>query len=89
MKIRVDSIPEEGLRIEKSQSKRDELYEVLEDLFEFLQDGVFPASIDKNACGICDYDSICGGPKVAVERCKMKLAADKKLEPLQRLKEHA
>ena len=79
----------EGLRIEKSQLQRDELYEVLEDLFELLQNAVFPSSSDKDPCGVCKYHSICGGPNVAVPRCTTKLAADKKLKPFQRLKEHA
>jgi len=79
----------EGRRIEKSQRKRKELYQVLEDLFELLEKGVLPASYDNEPCGICDYDMICGGPKVAVERSKARLASDEKLEPLERLREHA
>jgi len=79
----------EGLRIERSQLQRDELYEVLEDLFELLQNAVFPSSSDKDPCGVCKYHSICGGPSVAVQRCIAKLAADKKMEPFQRLKQHA
>jgi len=79
----------EGARIEKSQLQREELYEVLEDLFALLQKGVFPSARHKDDCGFCEYGSICGGPDVAVQRCTTKLAADKKLEPFQRLKQHA
>lgn len=79
----------EGLRIEKSQMQREELYEVLEDLFELLQNGVFPSSNDKDPCRVCRYHPICGGANVAVPRCTTKLAADRKLAPFQRLKQHA
>lgn len=79
----------EGLRIEKSPLNRDELYEVLDELFELLQSGIFASAYDKEPCGICPYDSICGGPDVAVERCKRKLLVDGKLAPLERLKGYA
>jgi CRISPR/Cas system-associated exonuclease Cas4 (RecB family) len=79
----------EGLRIEKNQSDRGELYEVLGELFELLGSGVFPTFYDKDSCGICPYDTICGGQELAVERTKKKMTADKKMEPLERLKGHA
>jgi ATP-dependent helicase/nuclease subunit B len=79
----------EGFRIEKDQTAREEISEVMGDLFELLRSGVFPATYDKDSCGICDYDSICGGSELAVERSKMKLAKDKKMQPLERLKGHA
>lgn len=79
----------EGRRIEKDQRTREELEEVLEDLFKLLRSGVFPTSYDKDPCGICPYDSLCGGKKVAVERTLKKLAEDEKMNPLQRLKKHA
>lgn len=79
----------EGRRIGKSQRKRKDLYPVLEDLFELLEKGVFPPSCDAEPCGICDYETICGGPRTAVERCKARLARDDKLDPLRRLRAHA
>jgi ATP-dependent helicase/nuclease subunit B len=79
----------EGLRIERNQSDREELYEVLGDLFELLGAGVFPTSSDKESCGICPYDTICGGQERAVERSKKKITTDKKMGPLERLKGHA
>jgi ATP-dependent helicase/nuclease subunit B len=79
----------EGFRIEKNQTARGELNEVMESLFELLRSGVFPATCDKDSCGICDYEAICGGSGVAVERSKMKLAKDKKMQPLKRLADHA
>ncbi len=80
----------EGRRILKNQQERQELYEVLEDLFELLRSGVFPASQDQNACGeFCDYKSICGGKELAVGRVLRKLETDEKLDPLRRLKIHA
>ena len=59
-------------RIEKNQSDRGELYEVLGELFELLGSGVFPTFYDKDSCGICPYDTICGGQELAVERTKKK-----------------
>ncbi|MBW1901320.1 MAG: PD-(D/E)XK nuclease family protein, partial [Deltaproteobacteria bacterium] len=79
----------EGRRVEKDQRKRDELYEVLGDLFELLRNGIFPTSYDKDPCGICPYEDICGGKEVAVERTKRKLSEDDKLNPFQRLKGYA
>jgi len=79
----------EGLRIEKAQLNRDELYEVLEDLFELFRTGVFPATYDKANCRYCDYVKICGGEKVAVRRTVRKMGNDEKMAPLGRLKGHA
>jgi ATP-dependent helicase/nuclease subunit B len=78
----------EGLRINKDQTERKELYEVLEDLFELLRTGVFPCSIDKEPCGLCHYDGICGGKEVSIERSQRKLSSDGKMAPLDRLKTH-
>lgn len=79
----------EGLRIEKAQLKRDELYEVLEDLFELFRTGVFPATYDKDNCRFCDYMKTCGGAEVAVPRTVGKMGKDEKMAPLGRLKGHA
>jgi ATP-dependent helicase/nuclease subunit B len=79
----------EGRRISKNQLEKEELYEVLDELFEFLRSGTFPYSPDKDPCGICGYPKVCGGPSVAVERCKLKIEADARLEPLKRLKKYA
>lgn len=79
----------EGARIVKNQSQREALYEALADLFALLQKGVFPSANHKDDCGFCKYGSICGGPEVAVQRCTKKMVYDKKLEPFQKLKQHA
>jgi ATP-dependent helicase/nuclease subunit B len=79
----------EGLRIGKAQLNRDELYEILEDLFELLKTGVFPATYDKDNCRFCDYINTCGGEKVAVKRTVRKMGNDEKMAPLGRLKGHA
>ena len=78
----------EGQKIRKSQQNREELYEVLSDLFDLLRSGVFPTSADKDACGICDYSAICGGEDVAPSRSKQKLETSTKMEPLKRLMKH-
>ena len=77
----------EGRRISKDKPVREELNDVLEDLFTILKEGVFPALIDKNSCGFCEYQKICGGFDLAVKHTKGKLKSDKKLEPLRRLKD--
>jgi len=79
----------EGLRIGKAQLNRDELYEVLEDLFELFRTGVFPATYEKDNCRFCDYIKTCGGEKVAVKRTVRKMGNDEKMAPLGRLKGHA
>jgi CRISPR/Cas system-associated exonuclease Cas4 (RecB family) len=79
----------EGVRIERNQTHREELYEVLKDLFELLGAGVFPTTYDKEPCGICPYGTICGGQELAVARSKKKMTTDKKMEPIERLKGHA
>jgi len=79
----------EGLRIEKAQLNRNELYEVLEDLFELFRTGVFPATYDKAICRFCDYVKICGGAEVAVPRTVAKMGNDDKMTPFGRLKDHA
>jgi hypothetical protein len=62
----------------------------LEDLFQLLRQGVFPAIDDKNVCGnFCDYEDICGGKETATARSKRKLSTDVKMDPLRRLKDHA
>jgi CRISPR/Cas system-associated exonuclease Cas4 (RecB family) len=78
-----------GLRIMRSPAIRNELFDILGDLFELLQKGIFPASDDKDSCKFCDYDRICGGPLVAVERSKVKVEADDQLKPFKRLKDYA
>ena len=78
-----------GLRITRSPAIREELFDVLSDLFELLQKGTFPATDDKNSCTFCDYQRICGGPGVAVERSKGKVEGDDKLKPFKRLKNYA
>jgi hypothetical protein len=40
-------------------------------------------------CGICPYEIVCGGRKVAVIRCQKKIPLDKRMAPLERLKEYA
>ncbi|MFH1349493.1 MAG: PD-(D/E)XK nuclease family protein [Pseudomonadota bacterium] len=79
----------EGHRIEKDQLNRDELYEVLEDLFALFRTGVFPATYDKDNCRFCDYIKTCGGEKVAVKRTVRKIGNDEKMSPFERLKGHA
>jgi RecB family exonuclease len=79
----------EGRRIDKAQVRRGELFMALEDLFELLRQGVFPASYDMEPCGICPYEIVCGGRKVAVIRCQKKIPLDKRMAPLERLKEYA
>jgi ATP-dependent helicase/nuclease subunit B len=79
----------DGLRIEKEQSNKNGLYEALDDLFEFLRSGVFPATYDKADCRYCDYVTICGGPEVAVIRTLGKIGTDEKMAPLGRLKDRA
>ena len=79
----------DGLRIEKEQSNKNGLYEALDDLFEFLKSGVFPATYDKGDCRYCDYVTICGGPEVAVIRTLGKIGTDEKMAPLGRLKDRA
>ena len=78
----------EGQRIVKEQLDREELFEVLEALFQLLREGVFPSSYDGEPCYFCEFDRICGGKDVAVGRCKEKLESDKKLEPFLKLKNH-
>ncbi|MFC1580063.1 PD-(D/E)XK nuclease family protein [Thermodesulfobacteriota bacterium] len=78
----------EGRRILKDQRKREELFDVLEDLFELLREGTFPVSVDGDPCGICDFESICGGTKTAVARSKGRLATEEKMAPMRRLQDH-
>jgi len=78
-----------GLRIVRSPAIREELFKVLTDLFELLQKGIFPTAGDEDPCKICKYERICGGSEVAVERSKVKVEADDKLEPFKRLKGYA
>jgi RecB family exonuclease len=78
-----------GLRITRSPAIRDELFDVLVNLFELLRKGTFPATDDKNSCTYCKYETICGGPGVAVERSKGKVEGDDKLIPFKRLKDYA
>lgn len=77
-----------GLLVVRSNPVREELSEVLRDLFELLRKGVFPPASDKDPCNFCDYGRICGGPGVAVKRFKEKLEKDSKLKPINRLKDH-
>jgi len=79
----------EGLRIVKPQVEREKVYRALGDLFELLRTGVFPASCDKDPCGICDYTVICGGKDIAVPRSKRKLEKDRKMAALERVMNHA
>jgi ATP-dependent helicase/nuclease subunit B len=79
----------EGQRIVKNQLDREELFEVLESLFELLKEGVFPSSYDGEPCHFCEFDRICGGKDVAVGRCKGKLDSDTKLKRFLNLKNHA
>lgn len=76
-----------GQRIVKALNK-EKLCEALEQLIRMLRSGIFPFSYDKKHCTHCDYVCVCGGPDVAVERCKEKLDNDKRLEPLNTLKSH-
>lgn len=78
-----------GKRIEKDQSKRQELVNLLDELFEILRAGVFSATNNKESCNYCKYVPICGGAKIAVKRLKEKITTDKKLEPLKRLDDYA
>jgi len=78
----------EGRRIGKAVD-REQLYHVLVPLFELLQSGVFPSSYESGGCHWCDFKIVCGGPDVAVTRCKEKLETDPKLKPLQTLKDDA
>ena len=79
----------EGLRIKKEQINRNELYEILDDLFDLLKSGVFPGTYDKANCRFCDYVKICGGAEVAVRRTVEKIERDQKMAPFARLKSHA
>jgi RecB family exonuclease len=79
----------EGLRIRRGQPVKKEVYDALEDLFQLLQNGIFPASYDEDFCGLCDYSRICGGKDRAVRRTKERIENDDKLNPLKRLKEYA
>ena len=79
----------EGLRIAKIQDKRERVYQALGDLFELLRTGVFPASCDKDPCGICDYTAVCGGADIAVPRSKSKIENDMKMAALKRVMNHA
>jgi len=80
----------EGLRILRVQDKKKtaELYEVLNDLFEMLRNGLFPYSPDKDPCSYCYFRKICGGSETAVPRSADKLLGDAKMDPLKRLKQH-
>ena len=80
----------EGRRIAKDQSIRKELYEVLGDLFEILQNGIFLATDDRDSCSkFCDYTGICGSKKTVLERAKRKISEDDKASPFRRLKDYA
>lgn len=78
----------EGQRIEPVKQNREEVYDVLSDLFELLRNGVFPTSADSDQCGFCDYSDICGGKDVAPLRSGEKLKISSKMESLKRLMEH-
>jgi hypothetical protein len=78
-----------GKRIEKDQSKRKELGKLLDDLFTILRSGVFSATSNRESCTYCDYQPLCGGADIAVERVKGKIGMDEKLEPLKRLEDYA
>jgi RecB family exonuclease len=82
------SLKGEGLRVERSQMRRGDVYPVLEDLFELLGKGLFPSSSTDDPCSLCDYTNVCGGPQVAVMRMQRKLDQDDKLTPYARLKDH-
>ena len=77
------------MRIVKPQEDRKENYDALGNLFERLRRGVFPASCDKDPCGICEYASICGGEGIAVPRSRRKLQADEKMAPFRKVMDHA
>ena len=69
--------------------KREELFEVLDTLFELLKTGRFPATYDGRNCLYCDYVRTCGGKDVAVAHTLKKMKTDKRLTLLERLKAHA
>jgi ATP-dependent helicase/nuclease subunit B len=78
-----------GLRIARNPAIRDELFDVLADLFELLQKGTFPTANDRDSCSYCNYGEVCGGPDAAVAAAKKKMEADDKLKAFKRLKGYA
>jgi hypothetical protein len=79
----------EGRRISRDQPIRKELFEVLWDLFELLQNGIFVATDDRDSCSkFCDYTVICGKKETALERAKRKISEDDKASPFRRLKDY-
>jgi ATP-dependent helicase/nuclease subunit B len=79
----------EGLRIHKSQDRREKVYEALRDLIAMLQRGTFPACCDGDPCGHCDYAIICGGKNIAVFRSKIKLEKCTKMGLFKKVMSHA
>jgi len=60
----------EGLRIcRHQQDNREQVAQLLNNLFDILAEGIFVAADDGERCGICDYRDVCGG-EVAVARAK-------------------
>ncbi len=49
--------------------------EVTRRLLDLLRAGAFPHAVEKDDCKFCDYESVCGGEKVARLRAQAKLAA--------------
>ena len=80
----------EGRRISRDEPIRKELYEVLGNLFELLQNGIFLATDDRDSCSkFCDYTGICGSKETSLERAKRKISEDDKASPFRRLKDYA
>ncbi len=44
-------------------------------LLDLLRAGAFPHAVDKEDCKFCDYETVCGGERVARRRAQAKLAA--------------
>jgi ATP-dependent helicase/nuclease subunit B len=60
----------EGLRISRPQrANREQVSQLLNNLFDILAEGIFVAADDGERCGVCDYRDVCGG-EAAVARAK-------------------
>jgi ATP-dependent helicase/nuclease subunit B len=78
----------EGMRI-IGRDDTEGLQQVISALFDLLQTGAFPSTLDADFCRYCHYRSVCGGPERTHERIVGKVeneeADSSALDPFRRL----
>jgi CRISPR/Cas system-associated exonuclease Cas4 (RecB family) len=77
----------EGRQVHREVSSRENLYSLLNTMYEIIENGTFVASHDDSNCSYCDYAEVCS-QDAAAKRAKNLFEYAARLDPWRRLQNY-